>query len=38
MTDLQGAVVVEAAHLGSKFVQLEGADPQDLDPEVVGVL
>lgn len=33
MTDLPGSFAVEAAHLDNKFVQ-----PQNLDPEVVGVL
>lgn len=30
--------VVEAVHLFDQFVQLQGANPQDLDPEVVWVL
>lgn len=32
------AVAVEVVHFLCELVQQEGADPQDLDPEVVGVL
>lgn len=32
------AAAVEAGHLLRQFVQLQRSDPQNLDPEVVGVL
>lgn len=32
------AVAVQVVHFLCELVQQEGADPQDLDPEVVGVL